>query len=153
MIGLFHVTGDDILELRYDHLRELIGLLCEADYRAAKLRTRGNTVQDILHGRKRAPVIKQAVRDEFPLRNFLVCPRCGKMITASISKGRSGYYKYYHCMSPCGWRYKAEIVHDIFIGELKKYKLSPGMIDLYKNVILSIYNQKQGRRQSDKKAC
>lgn len=43
MTELFHVTGDDIRDLRDDDLRELIGMLCESDYRAAKIRTTGIT--------------------------------------------------------------------------------------------------------------
>ena len=38
---LFHITGDHIARLKDDDLRELVGLLCEADYRAAGLSTRG----------------------------------------------------------------------------------------------------------------
>jgi len=40
---LFQINGEDITKLRDDELRELVGLLCEADYRAAGLRTTGIT--------------------------------------------------------------------------------------------------------------
>jgi len=41
MSNLVEITGDDIAQLRDDDLRNLIGLLCEADYRSAGLPTRG----------------------------------------------------------------------------------------------------------------
>lgn len=109
------------------------------------------TAQDVLFGRKRKQTVKVAVREEFPLRNFLVCPKCGKMITASASKGRTAYYNYYHCTASCGWRYKAEHVHDLFIQELRKYKPQPAMLQLYKQVILDVYNSQIGDVKNEKK--
>ncbi len=106
------------------------------------------TAQDVLHGRKRNPkaAIKIAIREEFPLRNFLTCPKCGRLITASRSKGRTMYYNYYHCVSSCGWRYKAEDIHDAFMDELRKYKPTFAMLTIYKAVIIEEYK----RSQSDK---
>ena len=43
MAEVFEVTGDDIKALRDDNLRDLIGLLCEADYRLAEMSTAGIT--------------------------------------------------------------------------------------------------------------
>lgn len=40
---MFNISGEDITELRDNDLRELIGLLCEAEYRMAGLRTAGIT--------------------------------------------------------------------------------------------------------------
>jgi len=109
------------------------------------------TAQDVLHGRRKPATIKQAIREEFPLRNYLICPQCGKLITASRSKGRTSYYNYYHCTSSCGWRYKAEHINETFIQELRKYKPHLGYIELYKQVILDVYNTSQVGKHSDKK--
>ena len=109
------------------------------------------TAQDVLFGRKKKQAVKIAIREEFPLRNFLICPKCGKMVTASASKGRTAYYNYYHCTSSCGWRYKAEHVHDLFIQELQKYKPHPAMLLLYKQVILDVYNSQIADVKSEKK--
>ena len=43
MSTLLDIAGDDIAALGDDDLRDLIGLLCEADYRMAGLPTRGIT--------------------------------------------------------------------------------------------------------------
>ncbi|MEO7978051.1 zinc ribbon domain-containing protein [Flavobacterium sp.] len=40
-----------------------------------------------------------------PLRGYLLCPECGKLLTGSPSKGRNQYYRYYHCASSCGVRF------------------------------------------------
>jgi site-specific DNA recombinase len=109
------------------------------------------TVQDVLHGRKRTVVVKQPIREEFPLRNFLVCTRCGKLVSASSSKGRSSYYSYYHCHSSCGWRYKAEQVNEAFVQELRNFKPRPGMVTLYKEVILDVFNHSQSDGKQEKK--
>jgi len=54
-------------------------------------------VQDIIDGRSRKYRPKSKTTDQFPFRGFLTCPDCGKLLTASISKGRAKYYAYYHC--------------------------------------------------------
>lgn len=109
------------------------------------------TAQEVLHGRKRTKKAKKKVREEFPLRNFLICPKCGKQVSASRSKGRTAYYSYYHCISSCGWRYKAEHIHDTFLQELQRFKPHKGMVELYKQVILDVYNSQLADKQSSKK--
>ncbi|HUH18400.1 zinc ribbon domain-containing protein [Albibacterium sp.] len=52
--------------------------------------------------------------ENLPLRGFLKCPKCERMLSGSASKGRNAYYNYYHCSSSCGTRFKADMV-DIFI--------------------------------------
>jgi site-specific DNA recombinase len=64
-------------------------------------------VLDILDGRKQKQRAQIAVNDNFPLRGFLICPKCGQILTASTSKGCRKYYSYYHCTSACGWRHRA----------------------------------------------
>src|SRR5690606_30114532 len=62
-------------------------------------------VQDILDGRKRVVKPKIVAMDNLPLRGFLKCPKCDRMLTGSASKGKMGnYYYYYHCTSACGVR-------------------------------------------------
>lgn len=43
MMEMIGISGDDTAKLNDSDLRELIGLLCEADYRAACLSTSGIT--------------------------------------------------------------------------------------------------------------
>jgi len=96
-------------------------------------------VQDFLDGKKKAYRTKIDSPDTFQLRGFLICPKCGKLLTASASKGRSARYYYYHCVSKCGIRFKAEEANQLFTKELKKYIPKPGMVEAYKHVLNTAY--------------
>jgi len=110
-----------------------------------------NDVQDALDGRKRKAGIKIMSMDELPLRGFLECSRCSRILTGSASKGRKQYYYYYHCSSQCGCRYKAEDVNDAFVGELKKYTLDSSMKELCEAVLLDVYNNENNESKDDRK--
>ena len=91
--------------------------------------------QDVLDGRKKKQRTKQTVDDEMPLRGFLACPGCGRMLTGSASKGRKYRYFYYHCISSCGVRFRADLANVEFSKELKKYVPHPGALALHKKVL------------------
>ena len=95
------------------------------------------TVQDILTGRrKNLPLKKQTVRDEFPLRGFLTCPRCGTTLTASASTGKMGKkFYYYHCSKGCKERQKAVDVNEAFVKLLKDFKAAPAKMILSATVL------------------
>ena len=78
-------------------------------------------VQNVLNGRKRNTVPRISYEEMLPLRGFLICPRCRKMLTGSASKGRNAYYYYYHCNTPCRYRVKTSEPNEMFLCELKKY--------------------------------
>ncbi len=106
-------------------------------------------VQDILTGRRKSAKTAVTSDERFPLRGFLKCPECNKMLTASASKGRSMYYGYYHCTSSCGVRFKADCVNDSFIKELSKCKLHPGMKELYKIILHDTYSEQSKNRTQE----
>jgi hypothetical protein len=87
------------------------------------------------YGKDEESVIVQGQHEpiipETPLRGFLLCPNCGRMLTGSASKGRHNHYYYYHCISSCGCRFKAENANGLFVRELKKYVPHPGMNEIY----------------------
>ncbi|HEY0669395.1 MAG TPA: recombinase family protein [Sphingobacteriaceae bacterium] len=101
-------------------------------------------VMDVLDGRKKTVKTKTVSPDRLPLRGFLICPKCGYMLTGSSSKGCRKYYTYYHCFSTCGVRYNADTVNDKFKEELEKHTLHPAVGDLYKKIVLEIYNKEVG---------
>ena len=112
-------------------------------------------VQDILDGRKqtsRLEATKVGSMDMLPLRGFLICPKCGKLLSGSASKGRKSYYHYYHCFKGCTVRYKAEEVNDVFENELSAIFPREEFIKFYKDCILKAYKLKHkgeddGRKQ------
>lgn len=97
-------------------------------------------VQDVLEGKKRKKY-RTALggRTEFVLRGYLICPRCGRLLTSSASRGRSQVYYYYHCNAKCGARFKSETVNALFSKELKKYVPKPGMVEVYAEIINQSY--------------
>ncbi len=99
-------------------------------------------VQDILDGRKKITRTKISVDESILLRGFLLCPKCGKLLTGSASKGRKEYYYYYHCNASCGFRHRADDANKIIVAEIKKYAGGLPELDLFKEIIRSTYNQK-----------
>jgi site-specific DNA recombinase len=96
-------------------------------------------VQDTLDGRGRKYRPKIETQGEFPLRGFLVCPRCGRLLTASKSKGRNKYYSYYHCSHGCSHRINMEELNQAFQMELRKYVPRKEIFEVYRNVVIETY--------------
>ncbi|MES2458476.1 MAG: recombinase family protein [Bacteroidota bacterium] len=112
-------------------------------------------VQDILDGRKqnqRLVATKTRSTDMLPLRGFLICPKCGKMLSGSASKGRKNYYHYYHCFKGCSVRYKAEEVNDVFEKELSGLFPKENYIKFYRECIVKAFklqhkDEDEGRKK------
>ncbi|RZJ64819.1 MAG: recombinase family protein [Flavobacterium sp.] len=110
-----------------------------------------NDVQDVLEGRKKNQFIKQTTPKQLPLRSFMICPECNRILTGSASKGRSEYYYYYHCKRPCQIRFKADEVNDYFDAVLRQFVPKPGMAALYRDVVCDTYNNSNGAIQEERK--
>ena len=108
-------------------------------------------VQDYLNGKKKMYRTKVGGMNILQLRGHLICPKCGKILTGSASKGRNGKYYYYHCTSSCGARFKAENANDLFSKELKKLVPKPGMTEVYKLVIQEEFKSKTKFQREDVK--
>lgn len=103
--------------------------------------------QDVLDGRKRHYRTRMTVDDQIPLRGFLICPRCGRNLSASASTGYSSRYYYYHCTAKCGFRCRATAVNAQFEEEISKYTPHPGIVDLYKQVLnINYFNKTKDKR-------
>lgn len=98
-------------------------------------------VQDTLDGRKKRKqgATKIVSLDMLPLRGFLICSKCNRIVSGSASKGCKQYYHYYHCSSSCGFRKRAEEVNEAFVGGLKDYVLKTTTAELFKTVIVDAY--------------
>jgi site-specific DNA recombinase len=104
-------------------------------------------VQDVLCGRKKVLRV-QAVKvcAALPLKGFVQCDKCDRPLTGSASKGRSGFYYYYHAQGAygCGCRYKADAMNKEAVKMLKRYVPASGMNELYKLVVSDIYRIYKG---------
>lgn len=96
-------------------------------------------VQDILDGRKNMVRTKIYIDENLPLRGFLICPRCERILTGSASKGRNRHYHYYHCTPSCGYRHRASDLNIKIVEELKRYVRPLGEVQIYKDIITGIF--------------
>jgi DNA invertase Pin-like site-specific DNA recombinase len=109
-------------------------------------------VQDMLDGRKREKYAPKIVGDDkLPLRGFLICPKCGKLLTGSTSKGRKKYYTYYHCFGKCNQRFQAEPVNQLLLDELSLYIPKTEVKKLYAMLIAETYYEETKEIQLEKK--
>lgn len=109
-------------------------------------------VQDVLDGRKRGQYkLKVASNATLPLRGFLICPTCGKVLTGSASKGHAKHYSYYHCFAGCKFRNRADAINQQFVYELKKYIPRPEMAELYKIVLQEAWHSQTAHLLDDRK--
>ncbi len=107
-------------------------------------------VQDVLSGRKKVQRAKIMVDDHLPLRGFLICPKCGRMLTGSGSKScQKKIYHYYHCSSSCGVRYGANKLNTTIVDEIKKYVRPLPELQLYKDVVVCVFNAKTRLERND----
>jgi site-specific DNA recombinase len=96
-------------------------------------------VQEILSGKKKVEKTKVHSPEMLPLRGYIKCSRCNRLLCGSASKGRNGYYYYYHCSSACGCRHKAEEVNNVFIDLLKEFNIKEEYSELFTEVIADTY--------------
>ena len=110
-------------------------------------------VQDVLDGRKRKIKPKIVSIENLPLRGFIKCsnPKCDRMLTGSASKGKMGnYYYYYHCISSCGTRFKAETVNEAFIKQLRHLSPKEGMVDVFIEAFIKDFNNKTKAQNTER---
>jgi DNA invertase Pin-like site-specific DNA recombinase len=89
-------------------------------------------VQEVLDGKKKPRIPARANKlEEIPLRGFLLCPKCERVLTGSGSKGNGGTYFYYHCTGGCKERVKASIVNDAFLGMLRSITINEGALKIF----------------------
>ncbi|MGY4539471.1 site-specific DNA recombinase [Mucilaginibacter sp. UYNi724] len=100
-----------------------------------------NKVQLVLNRKKRNRTTKIVSHEYLPLRGFLVCPKCGKMLTGSASKGMYGYYHYYHCYAACGVRFRAGDINEQLLADLSRYKLIVNITDLFKKIARGTFKE------------
>ena len=109
-------------------------------------------VQDILEGRKKQYGFPIATPADLPLRNFLKCPKCTRMLTGSASKGKTTYRIYYHCRSACGVRFRAEEVNNAFLEELMQFVPRNGYSELFVETVTDCYRNQTRSFADERKA-
>jgi site-specific DNA recombinase len=83
-----------------------------------------DAVQVVLRGKEPEKQPYQKVREDFPLKQFVACARCGRGLTAGFNRGRSKKYAFYFCYTPTcrAVSIRAEVLHRIFKGLLERHQ-------------------------------
>ena len=69
---------------------------------------------------------------DFPLRGLVTCPKCGRPLTASNSKGHGGVYGYYTCHKCKGGGIRKEVLEKKFVHLMDDLSLDPKTTQLLK---------------------
>ena len=89
-------------------------------------------VQQMLLQKSKIKSKPKKVNETFPLRGYLICPRCGRNLSGSYSVGKvGGRYAYYHCMLGCKERQKVEVLNEQIKTWMKKLQLKPEIKELF----------------------
>src|SRR5712692_5972952 len=110
-------------------------------------------VQAILQGRIQVVGPHERNRPDFPLKGLVRCAECGRPLTASWSKGRSGRYPYYHCWRQCrAVNVTKAKLEGLFTDELERLQPTPGYMRLVKDLVLRAWQERKvevGRDAAD----
>lgn len=106
-------------------------------------------VQNVLAGKKKITTKYARVNDEYPMRGFMVCPKCGKNLTGSSSKGNGGMYYYYHCTKGCNERHKSIDLHSHFDNWLSDISFKSEIGSLYLAIIEDVFKTNEGDRDAE----
>lgn len=103
-------------------------------------------VQERLGLKAKAPY-RRDLREDFPLRGFVLCACCNEPLTAGWSTGRNGKHPYYHCKTKgCalyGKSIKREAVDGEFNNILKAMAPSETVLEIARGVIMDGWKKKR----------
>ena len=110
-----------------------------------------NKVQAVLNNKSVRKNNKIKEWDELPLRGKLECTKCGRVLTGSGSRGKSGKrYFYYHCEDGCKERHSARIVNGKIEELISLIEFPVEFVELLKVTIKSLIEKKEGSNKHDK---
>ncbi len=114
-----------------------------------------NQIQDRLYSQAKAPVRKD-IKEDFPLRGFVLCASCQTPMTACWSAGRSGKYPYYLCRqkgcSDCKKSVRKETIEHEFEEMLQKVTPTKDLIYITRTAVKKAWNKHQKNRGEDPEA-
>jgi DNA invertase Pin-like site-specific DNA recombinase len=100
-------------------------------------------IMEKLDGRARS-FTRIDTREDFPLRGFVQCEHCKKLLTASWSTGRNGRFPYYRCTEiNCSQKNKSlnsDEVHKKFKIILKGVKPKKTTLNATREILLDMWN-------------
>ncbi|MBU1086464.1 MAG: recombinase family protein [Candidatus Omnitrophica bacterium] len=105
-------------------------------------------VQLLLDGKKTSITPKLRNHSDFPLRNFIRCPKCGQKLTGGWSTGRKKVkYAYYHCRTKgCSLSVKKNELESEFFKYLSSFQPNKEILELFEEIVLNLWKSKQSER-------
>lgn len=102
-------------------------------------------VQARLSGREPAIGPRRKLRDEFPLRGFVMCESCRGLLTASWSRGRSARYAYYSCPRCARHSVRKESLEREFLSLLDGITLrNTGRLSAFREILMEEWTAMHG---------
>ena len=102
-------------------------------------------VQEIIDGKRPTVTPRKRNNPDFPLRRFIRCPKCGKFMTSSFSKGKKRKYGYYHC-SKCSSSPETRILkptlEKIFLEYLNSLNIDNTSILNLQSTVIEVFREK-----------
>lgn len=92
-------------------------------------------VQNVIGTRRKAINKRDELKTIFVLKGYLRCPECDHLFTASVSKGRTKKYAYYHCAKQCKKRIRADQINESYNNQLQQFQLSSGALELFEMIL------------------
>lgn len=89
----------------------------------------------------------QTLNPKYPLRRLLICNNCGRPLTASAPKGKSGKrYPQYHC-THCTKKKDNVVIkvptvdaHRQFQELLERYEIAPYLVEVFRKIVVKRWN-------------
>jgi DNA invertase Pin-like site-specific DNA recombinase len=97
-----------------------------------------NKVQDVLQRRKILKYKPKKINENFPLRGFLECKKCGGNLTGSASTSRTGTkHFYYHCntLKGCNERFSVKVAHEALSNLLGQFQPDHEICELFELIL------------------
>jgi site-specific DNA recombinase len=114
------------------------------DFEALVSQDTFDKVQLVLAGRRPHVPERRLEHEDFPLRRFVKCARCGKPLTGHWTRGRKKSYAYYRCLTrgcPTGSIPKATL-EDGFLDLLEELRPEPKYLALFKEIVLRAWQDR-----------
>ena len=107
-------------------------------------------VQAILDGRRPNIVPRQKNNPLFPLRRYIVCAKCGKLLTACNARGKKIKVPYYQCTTKGCPRFQKKVIEPKYLEYIRQNKPSEEILSLFEQIVIDKFNEKTADLRKEK---
>ncbi len=140
-LGIMTVKGQEYQGVHKPIINE------QTFYKCQKLIKSGNKGDNISASR---------INETFPLRHFILCPNCGRPLTACMSKSKSGKkYPFYRCYNKSCNGLKSiskDKLEGEFISFLKRITPSQEYLDFLRKALIDISREEMSKHKNNLKS-